>query len=132
MTEELITFPTARLAKEFGFNWQVWNYFDENGLEGKTIFKEKCDFNYGDKFTDRKEYSRPTQALLAKWLREAHYIEVSVSYGVECKWGHISGTIPGGEPISYGENYETHELAFEAGLLDALEYLANEKKSSGH
>jgi len=63
MEESTVSFETAKLDKEKGFNQGRFNYpkYDE---EGNVHF---IGFNKG--------YSAPTQSLLQKWLREKHNIE---------------------------------------------------------
>jgi len=102
MKEELISFNTAKLAKEKGFNINTYSYYNfrkelnenfsiinqyENYyIEDKGnfllipyndnynyIYLEKIDFN------DWKDsYSAPTQSLLQKWIREKYFIHIEV------------------------------------------------------
>jgi hypothetical protein len=90
MTEELIKFETAVLAKEKGFDEQTRNAFDENGEE---IFCDPCSNSVrlvglgnrqGHKWWNSKEigkYARPSQFLLQRWLREVHKIHIEILYG---------------------------------------------------
>ena len=64
MKEQLISFDTAKLAKEKGFDWtgkQGWSL--KGNLEGYN----------------KTNYPAPTQALLQKWLRENHNIDINVN-----------------------------------------------------
>ena len=70
MEEELISFETAKLAKEKGFNTQCWQYYDNGGLLVHSITKISNQMNLT---------SVPTQSLLQKWLREVHNLEVLIS-----------------------------------------------------
>lgn len=106
MKEQLITFETAVLAKEKGFNILSHSYyfedgeFKENSLTGTNgYYGEDYEFNlsefnenWNDKWKTTKEgdrcfgcnknpkyletFSAPTQSLLQKWLREVHKINV--------------------------------------------------------
>jgi hypothetical protein len=85
MKEELITFETAKLAKEKGFDLEVRDYYHPNyGLT--DISDELCNMN-GSNWA-KGYYSAPTQSLLQKWLREEHNVDISIdvlfadSYGV--------------------------------------------------
>ena len=66
MKEQLISFSTAKLAKEKGFdNYDVANYYREGinyalNNSGTSTIKEVGN------------YPAPTQSLLQKWLREKH------------------------------------------------------------
>lgn len=72
MQEELITFETAKLAKEKGFiKYTNFRYMSKD-VEG-------CLVNIGDLTTlAGADISAPTQSLLQRWLREVHNIDVKV------------------------------------------------------
>lgn len=108
MEEELISFETAKLAKEKGFNIAVSKYFlsdgslkvnfeDSDGNEREYYFdadsfrenRNKKDWVisedgyecFGCKYDGKKyfySYSAPTQSLLQRWLREVHNIHISM------------------------------------------------------
>lgn len=71
MEEQLISFETAKLAKEKGF-CEFYNalYYDKDGNEWIGFSSSTKD--YEDK------YVRSSQSLLQKWLREKHNISVIV------------------------------------------------------
>ena len=108
MEEQLISFKTAKLAKEKDFNILQHSYyfedgeFKENSLKGTNgYYGEEYEFNlsefnenWNDKWLTKKTgdrcfgcskqkgyletFSAPTQSLLQKWLREVHNIEIYV------------------------------------------------------
>ena len=99
MNEQLVTFETAKLAKEKGFEWPTdksYNHSltervdEQDGTSGPFGWK-KGETNVGGFFMNNSEYDRsntnwyncsaPTQSLLQKWLREKHNIEVDVCPG---------------------------------------------------
>lgn len=69
--ESFVTFDTAKLLKEIGFNIPVNTSYSEDGNSEYNIFPDN--FN---KLQDK--FSRPTQALVARWLREIHHVDVVV------------------------------------------------------
>lgn len=88
MTEQLITFETAKSAKEKG--WHVskygtvyWdkayylceedNYFFSDKEIGDLILENSGSISNGALIADA-----PTQSLLQRWLREVYYIDVNV------------------------------------------------------
>lgn len=81
MTDTLITFETAKLAKSKGFNIPVrfgvfgskMKLTENHGWEHYKIL-ELNDWNK----KPRKSYSVPTQSLLQKWLREVHDIHIQI------------------------------------------------------
>lgn len=106
MEDTLISFETAKLAKEKGFNWEGQVVFDlkENNfiVNFKDIaiktFIDDCEIGYRDKAlnyfkediirtddnTDEGYYIlAPTQSLLQKWLREVHNVLVLVGWDLD-------------------------------------------------
>ena len=88
MEEQLISFDTAKLAKEKGFNIPTISYYSPKGRseesEGYMTERLECsnwNDGQGSYPTHAKdvECSAPTQSLLQKWLREVHNIEVLIS-----------------------------------------------------
>jgi len=79
--DKLVSFETALLAKELGFNGGCYNYYweEKNGrlntmTWGTKLITNKeliwCSKNYQKGLQDCKFCSAPTQAHLQKWLRE--------------------------------------------------------------
>ena len=124
MKEQLITFDTAKLAKEKGFD-ELTKYIYFNGeLSGLTL----DDYNYlGDKKLRKNVLSAPTQSLLQKWLREKHNIQVcnNLHYKVG---GGIAGYLidishPNGDFKSTSISENTYEEALEKGLQESLKLI---------
>ena len=108
MEEQLISFETAKLAKEKDFNILQHSYyfedgeFKENSLKGTNgYYGEEYEFdlsefneNWNDKWLTKKTgdrcfgcskqkgyletFSAPTQSLLQRWLREKHDIHFEI------------------------------------------------------
>ena len=137
MKEELVTFDTAKLAKEKGFNEPVLAIYSGNQLgyiqEGDTLFKK---WNHCTDAT----YSAPTQSLLQKWLREVHNIDVVISperykngvnYMVQAqKWDlnaneeiHPNFVVKGSYWFNDNHEHPTYEEALEKGLQEALKLI---------
>ena len=112
MKEELITYKTAVLAKEKGFDLDIFSRYNKDGI---IIYSSLLDDEY------RQLAPAPTQSLLQRWLREEHKIFV---YCIPK--GFIKGN--GREVIRWGNNISlrkgkystTYELALEQGLIEAL------------
>jgi hypothetical protein len=87
MKERLISYDTAVIAKDKGFNTPVCNAYcgdNKNLLDLGKIWDYACmggmeleewfyDYN---SYPDRLLVSAPTQSLLAKWLRDVHGIQL--------------------------------------------------------
>ena len=72
MEEQLVSFETAKLAKEKGFpsiNTGLNKMYTEEGHFYNSV---------GPTFDESSSYQAPTQSLLQKWLREKHNIIVEV------------------------------------------------------
>jgi len=94
MEDKLITYNTALLAKDNGFNipTKAW-YYDNTLVEyGKNGIREMYENN-----TIPNCISAPTQSLLQKWLREIHNLWVEL---------HITKTdTPNTFKEGYGKKY---------------------------
>ena len=129
MTDELIKFKTAVLAKEKGFDEQTRNAFDENGEE---IFCDPCSDSVklvglgnrqGHKWWNSKEigkYSRPTQSLLQRWLREVHKIHITITSISQDSWQYHITKVGDSLGKLYNEDYDDYEEALEDALVHAL------------
>lgn len=119
MKEQLITFETAKLAKEKVLRIGSLNYYNGND-DLVTINKNySTDHHHKNNNMQRFRYEAPTQSLLQKWLREEHDLFVSVDkYEDKADSYFISTNCIG----IYGE-FKTYESALENGLLEALKLI---------
>lgn len=153
MTDELITFETAKLAKEKGFNIPLKKGFDSKGniiLFGKKKdYYITSDIYYSNDSLPREENTThfpkiflctaPTQSLLQRWLREIHQIDVVISperysngvnYCVQAqKFDLNEGCITqnfiveGSYWFNDNHEYPTYEEALEKGLQEGLKLI---------
>jgi len=162
LQDERITLETAKLAKEKGNHVAGYGFYteylvnkkDKEYPEGGGPFSMKRgEVEFDDSYfmndhpaadnsnKNYKQYAAPTQALLARWLREAHGIQV---YAVS---GTLSGTVDGARKYkdyvvhvcvassrdnevgrvvqtavndARDEEFQTYEAALEFGLREAL------------
>lgn len=115
MQEQLITFETAKLAKEKGFDI-FKDCYSEKGelipLREQVAKVELC------------KYPAPTQSLLQKWLREVHHLHIEVRRD-EDEWKPELYEISHGNkhtPTGF-KTYRTYEDALEIGLQEALKLI---------
>ena len=134
--EAYISFDTAKLAKEKGFDEPCLRFYSLNydvhnsllGLDNKANYISnskwdslRCDIT--------NNISAPTQSLLARWLREKHNMCVEVyciacnfiwnickTDGTDTKSSEYSGPNDGGA-------WDSYEDAMENGLQEALKML---------
>ena len=144
MKDTRITFETAKLAKEKGFNERVHYFYkvkSENDIElyGCTrkqlvgfkghvpIYHKVRDYHTNKEKLNAKLYrcSAPTQSLLAKWLREEHNIIVLVDYeGIDGYYYKFYSYKEGNKNYDASDkNYNTYEEAYEVGLQEALKLI---------
>ena len=122
--EQFVSFDTARMLKEAGFDVPCTSQY----TEGKCIWNVGYPYNFNQ---DEFGYSRPTQALAARWLREVHRIVVDVAYipphvGRDV-WQYFVGGMDdmvwAGDYESSDRKYETYEEAMEVGLQEAIKLI---------
>lgn len=121
--ESYVSFETAKLLKEAGFDAPCYAQYSERGVQWDASYPEN--FN-----ADDWGYSCPTQALAARWLREArHYVIYAWLAIEEKKWFYAYGyTDDMFLTYDYAISdaiYDTYEEAMEAGLKNCLELINN-------
>jgi hypothetical protein len=127
MQEKLISFETAKLAKEKEFGIQsdkYWcNYYSGEPVnKWKLLSSDKLSLNW-------MEFPAPTQSLLQKWLRETHKIYVLVDMGItrNYHWKYFTDI----DSFVYPKgSFKTYEGALEAGLQEALKLIEIVKKQT--
>lgn len=140
MNEQLISFETAKLAQEKGFN-QLCVDFINTDNEVDSLIKY-----IGDTLEEKLEtaknlfkYYKPTQSSLQKWLREEHNINVLVDYDNYSKIGYTFKIGYGEYPNDIEDHsngkfglspFITYEKALEVGLQEALKLIKYEKQTS--
>ena len=129
MKEQLISFETAKLAKEKGFDEICLNYFYSDSTSSGNICESKFEIRNSTEHRFifiKVECTAPTQSLLQKWLRENHGIHINIDFGLQ--WGYQ--LIPVGwygekfsENFIDGKDWLSYEQALENGLLQALKLI---------
>ena len=134
MKEQLITFETAKLAKEKGFD-EATQYFypewDDIGSEVYVFYG--CGLGRDSKEAERSSYLKgfgkilkvSTQSLLQRWLREKHNLHLNCMYSNKHE---INGYFYGVIEFKKSEDcliYDTYEEALEKGLKEALSNIQN-------
>ncbi len=123
MTDTIISFEVAKLAKEKGFDVTVQHFY---GKDQNELYDA-----WGSNKELKNWCTAPTQSLLQKWLREKHDIVIKCDSMTRdfnnggykdwyCDIRTISHHIAG----EARDGFETYEEALEQGLLEALELLS--------
>lgn len=134
--ESYVSFETAKLLKEKGFDWNCHATYDTAVTGGKPKFSEYEVLNffpYGMKNTDDKYgmvISAPTLQMAMKWLREKHgiFTIVQPNFQPDCiKFdAYILPYHPDKAPnaaISMGMCEDTYEAVCDAAIKYCLENL---------
>ena len=152
MENQLITFETAKLAKEKGFDeecttyysplkkWQLEsNYWKQYIVNEEGFAPKICNNSFPCIYGKEKKYhnskwvnkniTAPTQSLLQKWLREVHMIRVylihgtSGSFNFEIYIWDKPNNIGKWSRIGNISSLKTYEEALEKGLFQALKLI---------
>ena len=132
MKDTLITFETAKLAKEHGFDFPVKNAYWRN-IENNYVEVDNLD-DFPNSVMEGHNYSRPSQTVLRKWLRMEHFIHIII-----IPYGFMGGEdlINHDNTFSYfiydndkyitdGVDFLTYEDALEIALREALKLVTEE------
>lgn len=139
-TEQYVTFDTAKLLREAGFDVPTRGIYRANRTGeysfAEYVSKQTTDdlsWNISDGF--RYEYLAPTQSLAARWLRDIHGIVVDVVFeppkrGKDWRYfiGDMEDMVWAGDFIPSDGRYGTYDEAMEAGIEEALQLIIKRKR----
>lgn len=128
--ESYVSFDTAKLLKEAGFNVPCNSYYELEG--GEVVRKDSIGSSDYNAYEDTV-CSRPTQALAARWLREMHHYAICVCFSKDHeKWFYAHGDM---DNIAFDTDYnisefifDSYEEALEVGIVQVLERIIEETK----
>ena len=128
MEEQLISFETAKLAKEKKFNIPCENFYIEyidDDVADLFNYEEQRGSGYAELYINNQEfkYSAPTQSLLQKWLRDVHNIHITVTSISQESWQYHIQKPKDKLGDNYNEDYENYEEALEDGLQESLKLI---------
>ena len=132
ITEDYVSFETAKLLKEKGFNEKCGPYYELSGILINCVIIEAKHNIDGDKF------SAPTLQMAMKWLREEHNLFIEFQcYGANCyENAHFEYSYVIKEYVAYNHEktvglehkhsksmFNSYESACEAAIKYCLENL---------
>lgn len=140
MVEDIISLETAKLAKERGFpqafnKLRGGNYYNYLGELNGDVTEKLSRVIRKEDYSGFENVSAPTQALLAKWLRDVHgwhiitipVVTMCYTFKILKVWKKdFDPNLDIETPPYSGVNaydYSSHEEALEAGLLEVLKLL---------
>ena len=121
ITEDYVSFETAKLMKEKGFNWNTDKQFNLDKIVG--------DYNITDRSRHPERYlDAPTLQMAMKWLREKKGIAIipvlsSILDNEKFLWDIKIVVAKTSESYSQGWIYENQEDACESAIKYCLENL---------
>ena len=115
ITEDYVSFETAKLLKEKGFDEYCYGYYYEpNHLRHST-------FDITNSELESESYSAPTLQMAMKWLREVHNIAIETEW--EHLWYAYIKPMTSNEEDYYQCESSKYEEACEAAIKYCLENL---------
>lgn len=134
MQEQLISFETAKLAKEKGFNIPTREFYPDQSWTDKEEIFNCTNIGYPEYTSEIDDDGFgaitliPTQSLLQKWLREEHKLYLSVDCCTYNTPERYSANLSGwasedmflGILIDGFTIFKTYEEALEEGLVNSL------------
>ena len=115
--EQFVSFETAKLLKEAGFNVPCFNQYTDRG----TVWHCDCPENFN---ISQCATSCPTQALAARWLREEHNIFIQLNPTFD-GWSLDLFDLKKHQYILTNKdaNADSYEQALEDGLQEAIKLI---------
>lgn len=129
MTDQLISFETAKLAKEKGFISRSPYYQIDDADEIDLV--DMKGFPLHSNNEEGEYWEAPTQSLLQKWLREVHNIHIISKPFYDSKTKKTTYVADCIRIVNDGRTSKSHicdtyELALEEGLVNALKLIDEE------
>jgi len=135
ITEDYVSFETAKLLKEKGFDESIsMVYMSYGHLRKLNRYDSIRNSNYNDITKNYFEYTAPTLQMAMKWLREEKKmgIEINTNFDLDddSKWHYeygfcifqLSGSFEKCAECDY-DGYKTYEEACEAAIQYCLKNL---------
>ena len=122
ITEDYVSFETAKLLKEKGFEGHsILTIYDENAANAyiKELKEKHLPYSSDDPKLKEFYYTQPTLQMAMKWLREVHGIHLNIIYNKICDKGYWGK----GHWTWNNEEYSSYEEACEVAIKYCLEHL---------
>lgn len=140
ITEDYVSFETAKLLKEKGFDVDCYCFYTDGELVRAQ--GHACNWNNGETlFADYKnECSAPTLQMAMKWLREAHKIVImiqplSFNGAKDCLCDNWTYSVWVDYNLKIGESlrnqngyYSTYEEACESAIKFGMFFVDNKNR----
>ena len=129
ITEDYVSFETAKLLKEKGFNERtIYGYIENKGIVTDCCYCNipgfPSDYDYNNtKTMGHHIYAKPTLQMAMKWLREEYrlFVNIELLSGIKYTWSIWFMNESKEEESSLV--YDTYEQACESAIRYCLENL---------
>ena len=122
ITEDYVSFETAKLLKEKGFDEECDCLYD-NDAPGTPGLEIDRDIRCINSYLDDSQYAAPTLQMAMKWLRKKHILIVlDVENFCAASWIYHIWCDDNIEE-SHSDSFKTYEEACEAAIKYCLENL---------
>jgi len=111
ITEDYVSFETAKLLKEKGFNWNTDKQYNLDKIVSEYNITDRS--RYPERYLDA-----PTIQMAMKWLREVHKIFISIQQHIDMSYVWYS--YEDGAPK--GCDRESHNNTYEEACEEAIKY----------
>lgn len=133
ITEDYVSFETAKLLKEEGFDEECDCFYNNTIDYGTPGLEVDGQLYYKNSALYDEEYAAPTLQMAMKWLREEKKIGIEINTNFDCadgKWYYeygfcifqLYGTFEKLSECDY-DGYKTYEEACEAAIKYCLKNL---------
>jgi hypothetical protein len=125
--EAYVSFETAKLLKEKGFDTHLITFYLINKEKNEGVFQTMV---FSDDVVNNSSefcYLAPTQQMAMRWLREVHNIKINVFYSnFNCyaiEYFETNTQTGVDESVFIGDGYHSYEQACEIAIKYCLENL---------
>ena len=121
ITEDYVSFETAKLLKEKGFDEECKKYYN---LKLLSNLYYGCGTVRNRDLKDEDDCIAPTLQMAMKWLREMHHLHITVFSSSQESWMYrITKPHEALTDGAYGEDFDSYEEACEEAIKYCLENL---------
>lgn len=119
--ESYVSFDIARMLKDAGFDVPCQSFYRLSEKGSVTVWKDQEPHNQNE---CKHYYSRPTQTLAARWLREVYHIHIMITPMID-GWMIELFDLKRYQYILTNKdaNTDSYEQAFELGLQEAIKLI---------
>ena len=124
--ETYVSFRTARLLKEKGFDWKIPTYYcDDYDYAEHSVIEYKVD-NYN---SHKVHISAPTQQMACDWVEKTYGFFIEISRSIDLNGGYhyfymiLDKGCKYASSATKDNNYSSKSDAVDAALLYVLEHL---------